>query len=84
MALFVFNFGISFPFSFYSALTGEALGLAGVVDETGADSFFFEEGREKQFARAIYGVFKVSENGDALLIGMADAKGRILANTGTN
>jgi uncharacterized membrane-anchored protein len=38
----------------------------------GADSFFFQEGNADLYAQAKYGVLHVDENGDSILVGLAD------------
>jgi uncharacterized membrane-anchored protein len=44
----------------------------------GADSYFFEEGRAEAYQVARYGVLKVDAAGNSVLIGLADAEGRII------
>jgi uncharacterized membrane-anchored protein len=44
----------------------------------GADSYFFEEGRVEAYQAARYGVLKVDAAGNSVLIGLADAEGRII------
>lgn len=36
------------------------------------DAYFFQEGRAADFQRAAFGVFRVDDSGDALLVGLAD------------
>ena len=36
------------------------------------NAFFFQEGTGKHYSKAVYGVFKVNEQGDPLLIGLRD------------
>jgi uncharacterized membrane-anchored protein len=38
----------------------------------GADSFFFQEGDADLYAQAKYGVLRVDEDGDSILVGLAD------------
>ncbi len=42
------------------------------------DSYFFSEGKAKQYAKAEYGVFKVAKNGDMILINLADENRSII------
>jgi uncharacterized membrane-anchored protein len=44
----------------------------------GADSYFFEEGKAEAFQVARYGVLKVDASGNSVLIGLADAEGRMI------
>ena len=45
----------------------------------GAESFFFEEGQAPQFVNARYGVLHVDAAGNSVLIGLADADGRVIS-----
>ncbi len=40
----------------------------------GSDAFFFEEGKAKTFEAAKFGMFRLSANGQPLLVGLADAE----------
>lgn len=44
----------------------------------GGERYFFQEGTAKVYEEADYGVFKVAENGRALLTGLADENRKIL------
>ncbi len=44
----------------------------------GAESFFFEEGQAERFANAEYGVLHVDENGNSVLVGLADESGVLI------
>ena len=44
----------------------------------GADSYFFEEGLAEAYQLARYGVLKVDEAGRSVLVGLADAEGRLI------
>jgi uncharacterized membrane-anchored protein len=44
----------------------------------GAEAFFFEEGTAAAYERARYGVLKVDEAGRSVLVGLADAEGRLI------
>lgn len=44
----------------------------------GADSFFFEEGAGPAFAAAVYGMLRVDDDGDMVLVGLADKDHRRL------
>ncbi|MCB1844795.1 MAG: GDYXXLXY domain-containing protein, partial [Halioglobus sp.] len=45
----------------------------------GAESFFFEEGQAPQFVNARYDVLHVDAAGNSVLIGLADADGRVIS-----
>ena len=40
------------------------------------ESFFFQEGNADLYAQARYGIMRVGQNGDHLLVGLADEEGR--------
>lgn len=42
----------------------------------GTDAFFFQEGDADRYAQARYGVFRVDEAGNAVLVGLADETGQ--------
>lgn len=42
----------------------------------GTDAFFFQEGDAELYAEARYGIFRVNETGDSVLVGLADESGR--------
>ena len=44
----------------------------------GADSYFFEEGSAEAYQLARYGVLKVDPAGKSVLVGLADAEGRLI------
>ncbi|HEX6101431.1 MAG TPA: GDYXXLXY domain-containing protein [Alphaproteobacteria bacterium] len=44
----------------------------------GAESYFFEEGLAEAYQLARYGVLKVDEAGRSVLVGLADAEGRLI------
>lgn len=44
----------------------------------GAESFFFEEGQAEVYEGARYGVLRVDDNGASVLVGLADAEGRLI------
>jgi len=41
----------------------------------GAESFFFQEGHAEHYANARYGMVRVDESGDSVLVGLADENG---------
>jgi uncharacterized membrane-anchored protein len=41
----------------------------------GAESFFFQEGHAEHYANARYGIVRVDESGDNVLVGLADENG---------
>jgi uncharacterized membrane-anchored protein len=44
----------------------------------GAESFFFEEGAASAYELARFGVLKVDAQGNSVLVGLADAEGRLI------
>ena len=44
----------------------------------GAESFFFEEGQADEFAAARFGVLHVDEDGESVLVGLADARRQLI------
>ncbi|MEE4163003.1 MAG: GDYXXLXY domain-containing protein [Woeseiaceae bacterium] len=44
----------------------------------GAESFFFQEGHAEHYANARYGVLRVAESGDSVLVGLADENRALL------
>jgi len=44
----------------------------------GAESFFFQEGDGEYFEKAKFGLLKVSESGDVLLVGLLDEKLKLI------
>jgi len=42
----------------------------------GTDAFFFQEGEAERYAAARYGMFKVDDAGNAVLVGLADDRAR--------
>ncbi|MDF2766926.1 MAG: hypothetical protein K0S81_3922 [Rhodospirillales bacterium] len=44
----------------------------------GAESFFFEEGLAEAYQLARFGVLKVDAQGNSVLVGLADAEGRLI------
>lgn len=45
----------------------------------GTDAYYFQEGRAELFARARYGEFRVSPDGECVLVGLRDAERRPIA-----
>ena len=45
----------------------------------GAESFLFQEGRAELYENASYGVLRVDESGDSVLVGLADEERRIIS-----
>ncbi|GJG97187.1 GDYXXLXY domain-containing protein [Cupriavidus pauculus] len=46
----------------------------GTAAQVSTDAWFFQEGRAERYAQAQYGEFRVDASGQALLVGMRDAK----------
>ena len=44
----------------------------------GADNYFFQEGSAKKFENAKYGLLKVDSDGNSILVGLCDEKGRLI------
>lgn len=44
----------------------------------GADNYFFQEGSGKKFENAKYGLLKVDSDGNSILVGLCDEKGRLI------
>lgn len=44
----------------------------------GAESYFFEEGSAKRFEQAKYGVLRVDQDGNSVLVGLADTQQQII------
>jgi uncharacterized membrane-anchored protein len=44
----------------------------------GADNYFFQEGSAKKFENAKYGLLKVDPDGNSILVGLCDEKGRLI------
>jgi len=72
---------------------GESLGegeqrlryrVRGGVLRLGAEDFFFQEGTADQYSRARYGELKVTDGGDALLVGLRGEELQALGAPGAN
>ncbi len=50
----------------------------GTIVKIATDAFFFQNGRADYFSSARYGVLKVDDDGEVLLVGVAKAPGEIL------
>ena len=44
----------------------------------GADNYFFQEGSAKKFENAKYGLLKVDDDGNSILVGLCDKDGRLI------